>query len=623
MIIYSGSINKFNRDVENNIIANKIEELFRKNGYNHNSLAEHRSWQNSLRMMDILLYNDEQINKDLKVAIEYQIPLTSKRVDFLITGLDENYYKNAIIIELKQWDSINKISSKNYVNTFTGGGNRNVVHPCYQAYSYAKTIENFNSSVIKNNIKLHPCAYLHNFSSNKRSDLDNKQYKEATDCAPLFLAEDTLKLRAFIKKFVVFPDNGQILYEMDNGKIKPSLALQDAVSDLLKGNDNFELLDSQKVAYSTILEILEKSFTDNKKHTIIVQGGPGTGKSVIAVKLLSTILKMGLSVNYITKNSAPRYTFAKNLIQSNYKKCYVRNLFRGSGSFVDTAKNTFDCLLCDEAHRLNAKSGIFSNKGENQIKEIINASRVSVFFIDENQIVTTKDIGTIDEIVKWAKLLGSEVYQSEDINLESQFRCNGSDGYLAFLDNLLGIKKTANEFWQDDFDYDVKIFDSALSMKKALEKKNINNKARMIAGYCYDWKSKNNKDAYDIVFDDGFRAKWNFTTNEWATDIDSFNQVGCIHSSQGLEFDYVGVIIGEDLIYENGMVQTDYTKRSKNDRSLFGIKKTRNYKLADKIIRNTYRTLLSRGQKGCYIYCENKQLSNHLKEVFRKQKKVN
>lgn len=614
MIIYSGNINKFNEDVLSNNIADKLESLFRENGYNHNSFAEHKSWQNSLMVMCVLLCTDNQINKDVKIAIEYQIPLTSKRVDFLITGLDNKRNKNAIIIELKQWEKINKIESHDYVNTFTGGANRNVVHPCYQAYSYAKTIENFNTSIIQNDVRLHPCAYLHNFDVSKRNELDNEQYKEAIECAPLFLAEDTLKLRIFIKKFIVYPDNGEILYEIDNGKIKPSIALQDSVSDLLKGNDKFQLLDSQKVAYSTILEILDKSFVDNKKHTIIIQGGPGTGKSVIAVKLLSTILNKGLSVNYVTKNGAPRYTFARNLIGAHYKQSYIRNLFRGSGSFVDTSNNTFDCLLCDEAHRLNEKSGLFSNQGENQIKEIINASRVSVFFIDEDQIVTTKDIGTVDEIVKWAKKLGSEVYQSEDINLESQFRCNGSDGYLAFLDNVLGIKKTANEILPEDLDYDIKLFDSAVSMREALREKNFNNKARMIAGYCYDWKSKNDRNADDIVFDDGFRAKWNFTTNEWATDIDSFDQVGCIHSTQGLEFDYVGVIIGKDLIYQNEQVQTDFTQRSKQDRTLWGIKTSKNYKLADKIIRNTYKTLLSRGQKGCYIYCEDKGLFSYLKK---------
>ena len=157
-------------------------------------------------------------------------------------------------------------------------------------------------------------------------------------------------------------------------------------------------------------------------------------------------------------------------------------------------------------------------------------------------------------------------------------------------------------------------------MRDYLRLKNtINNKSRMLAGYCYDWITKKDKfgDNFDIELEDGFKAKWNFgTTNTWAIDEDSFEQVGCIHTSQGLEFDYVGVIIGNDLRFENNHVITDYTKRAKTDTSLKGIKSNNNYKLADEIIRNTYRTLLSRGQKGCYVYCEDKELLHHMSKML-------
>ena len=131
-----------------------------------------------------------------------------------------------------------------------------------------------------------------------------------------------------------------------------------------------------------------------------------------------------------------------------------------------------------------------------------------------------------------------------------------------------------------------------------------------------------NSDVYDIVLEDDFKAKWNFNnTDTWAIDDKSFDQVGCIHTSQGLEFDYVGVIIGKDLVYRDNKVITDYTQRAKTDQSLRGIVKYVNglkkrkiepnvetddglLKLSDRIIRNTYKTLLTRGQKGCFIYCE-------------------
>lgn len=616
MIIYSGTIKQFNVDVLMNVIADKLEELFREHDLSHNNLAEHRAWQNSLLMMKIVL-DDKNIDDEIRIAIEYQIPLTAKRVDFLVTGKDAYDNDSAVVIELKQWEQASRTSRDDIVSTYTGGAVRDVVHPCYQAYSYAKTIANYNMNISSGKVKLIPCAYLHNYKDEYIKELVNPQYQEAINLAPIFFSHDAIKLREFISKYVKKHDNGQILYKIENGKIKPSKALQDAVTSLMDGNEEFVMIDEQKVAFETIKKLLINALSSNKKYTVIVQGGPGTGKSVIAINLLAELIRHQYSVNYVTKNSAPRFTFSQNLIHGHYQKRYVENLFRGSGSFVDAKKDTFDCILCDEAHRLNAKSGMFANLGENQIKEIINASRVSVFFIDEDQVVTTKDIGSVAEIKRWADICGSEVYMKDDIKLVSQFRCNGSDGYLAFLDHVLGIRETANQVFEEDMDYDVRIFDDPNDMREELRKHNANNKARMIAGYCYDWISKQNKSLFDVQLKNGFHAQWNFTTNEFATDPSSFEQVGCIHSTQGLEFDYVGVIIGLDMRYENGNVITDFTKRSKQDASLKGIKTSHNYELADRIIRNTYKTLLSRGQKGCFVYCEDQSLSDYLSNSLK------
>ena len=200
--------------------------------------------------------------------------------------------------------------------------------------------------------------------------------------------------------------------------------------------------------------------------------------------------------------------------------------------------------------------------------------------------------------------------------LVSQFRCNGSDRYVAFLDRILGLSDTDEVLSTDDFDFDIKLFEDPNQMRMYLSQKNaINNKARMLAGYCYEWASKNNPNGntYDIYLENGFRAKWNFgNTSTWAIDADSFPQVGCIHTSQGLEFDYVGVIIGKDLRYENGKVITDPSKRARSDKRLVGISSNPLHVTADRIIRNTYKTLLTRGQKGCYIYCEDKALFAYL-----------
>lgn len=611
MIVYSGNKRQFQKDVMNGVIANRLDSLFTQFGISRESYSEFNSWKASLPQMGIIIA-DNRISDDVQVALEYQIPLTSKRVDFMVAGSDGTR-DNVVIVELKQWENCSATSRENVVIAFTGGANREVAHPSQQAYSYARLIEHFNESVRDNNIGLIPCAYLHNYKECNRSSICHKKYEEAIADAPVFLQEDGETLSNFIAKYVNQPSDKKLFDIIEHGKLKPSRSLQDTVGSILNGNDEFEMIDEQLVAYSTVLKLVENKITDGKKHTIIVQGGPGTGKSVIAINLLAKIINASYSCLYVTKNGAPRYTFSESLIKGKHTIGYLRGLFKGSGNFYEVPEDTFDCLIVDEAHRLNLKSGMYGNQGENQVAEIIAASRISVFFVDEDQIVTMKDIGTISEIKKQAELLGSTIHSGDSMKLTSQFRCNGSDGYLAFLDDMLGIRATANAYGFE-LDYDIRVYDTASEMREELRKYNGNNKARMIAGYCYNWASRNNKSLNDIILEDGFEAQWNFDTNTFATAPSSFEQVGCIHSTQGLEFDYVGVIIGKDMRFEGDRVITDYKQRDRNDRTIQGVRTDADKALADRIIRNTYKTLLSRGQKGCFIYCQDPALRDYIRQ---------
>lgn len=619
MIIYENTKAGFVNDVREGDIAQKIQNEFERHGLAHNNDAEFMSWQNSLLQMRNVL-DDGDIADDVMLAVEYQVPLTSKRVDFLIAGKDGEDRDNVVVIELKQWSDSGKTSRPDVVTAYTGGAERAVCHPCYQAYSYAKIIETFNESVYSQNIHLSPCAYLHNYPEQNREHIDNALYKEAIECAPIFLMSDVDKLRRFIKTYIKKKDGVDLLMKIDHGKLKPAKALQDSLTSMLRGNQEFCLVDEQKVAYETVRKLTEnavKNETDPlksfQKSVVLVTGGPGTGKSVVAIQLLCDLIGKGYSANYVTKNAAPRNVYFAKLRQEHYKLNYIKSLFKSSDAFWNVPANTLNCIIVDEAHRLKKKSSIFY--GENQVKELINAGRVTVFFLDEDQRITTRDIGSKEEIRKWAAYYGAKLYEGDELTLVSQFRCNGSDGYLNFLDNLLEIRETANLGF--DFEYDLRLFGSATRMREALREKNaVNNKARMIAGYCYEWISENNPngDDYDIALDDGFRAKWNFHNSLFAIDPDSFEQVGCIHTTQGLEFDYCGIIIGRDLRYEGGRVITDQTKEALSDHSS-GIRTCQDKALADKLIRNTYKTLLSRGQKGCFVYCEDRALLEHISRV--------
>lgn len=618
MLVYTGMKSDFMRSVDEDTIADEIrDKIYEKMG-RHTGESEFRSWMNSMEYMYKVL-SDQQIPEDVGIAIEYNIPQTSKRVDFIISGYDETDDANLVVIELKQWDKVTRIEGQDgLVETFTGGANRTVVHPSYQAWSYAKLIEDYNATVQEEKIRISPCAYLHNYVKKDNDPLLDPQYEIYYKDAPAFIRGQVPMLRGFIKERVATGDQEAIIQAVDHGVIRPSKSLQNAIASMVKGNQEFIMIDDQKVVYEEIRRLSSHCLRDGKKRTVIVEGGPGTGKSVIAINLLADLTADGQFVQYVSKNSAPRNVYSQ-MLKGEMLKSSIDNMFKGSGAYTEIGDNAINTLLVDEAHRLNEKSGMFRNKGENQIKEIIHSAACSVFFIDESQRVTLQDIGSVGEIEKWAKEAGSEVAKLE---LTSQFRCNGSDGYLAWLDDTLEIRETAN-YSLKDIDFDVRICDSPSEVYDLIKQKNqAPLRARMLAGYCWDWikEGKNDSSVHDIVIGD-FEMSWNLgNTQTYAIDEGSIDQIGCIHTSQGLEFDYVGVIIGDDLRYEDGHIVTDYTKRASTDQSLKGINKMARENpekaaaLADEIIKNTYRTLLTRGMKGCYVFCTDEALSEYLKK---------
>jgi DUF2075 family protein len=606
VIVYQSIKSQFLADTESLAIEDLIATAYLQKTGRYAPHAERRAWSNSLmRMADVL--RDEELPDTMGVGVEFGIPNTSKRIDFLLSGENENSEPRAIIVELKQWSSAT-LSDKDGLILAQRGGHaiREGAHPSYQAWSYAALLEGFNEAVHEGGIGLKPCAYLHNYFPD--GVIDHPHYAPYIDKAPLFLRghAERERLRTFIKQHVKRGDNAELLFKIEQGRVRPSKMLADSMVQMLKGNREFVLIDEQKVVYETALA-KARAATPERKQVVIVRGGPGTGKSVVAINLIVELSKLGLLSKYVSKNAAPRAVYEQKL-KGHRKKAEISAMFGGSGAFIDTPPNTFDALVVDEAHRLNAKSGLYGNLGENQIKELIAAAQCTVFFVDDDQVVTLKDIGHSRALEGWARQLGAEVTQLE---LSSQFRCGGSDGYLAWLDNCLGIRPTANtDFDRDSFDF--RIVDSPVELHNLIREKNKrNNKSRVVAGYCWDWKSKNNPDAWDIeIPEHGYRAQWNLGSdgNLWAIAEKSVEQVGCIHTCQGLELDYVGVIIGPDMQSRDGQLVTVPERRASTDRSIWGYEKMMKQdpeaarQRVDRIIRNTYKTLMSRGMKGCYVY---------------------
>lgn len=567
MIVYHASKKGFIKDVFNGTIADDIDHAFLLHLGRHTSPNEKLSWKNSMMHMYKVI-NTPDIPDTSTIAIEYQIPLTSKRIDFIISGVDGDRRSNMIIIELKQWEQAKLSKKSGIVQTRFQHSECETAHPSYQAWSYAYMLQNYNETVREQDIRLLPCAFLHNYQEDHI--ISHECYAEYIAKAPLFLKSDAGRLQDFIKRYIRYGSKEDIVWLIDKGKLRPSRQLADALNSMLHGNREFVLLDDQKIVYETALSLAREA-AKGPKQVLIVEGGPGTGKSVVAVNLLVELTKEGVVAQYVSKNAAPRDVYTAKL-SGSFKKNYINNLFVGSGSFVDTPPDTFGALIVDEAHRLNMKSGLYSNLGENQIVEIIRASRFSVFFVDDRQRIHIKDIGSKAAIQKYAESCGAVVHTSK---LSSQFRCNGSDGYLSWLDNVLQIRETANIRLSAE-DYDFRIFSDPNQLFETIKEKNrVSNKARVVAGYCWDWNSKKNPGDYDIIIPEfNFKKRWNLNAdkNLWIIGDKSIEEIGCIHTCQGLELDYVGVIIGLDMRYENRQIITDVSCRSGNDQSVKGFK---------------------------------------------------
>lgn len=620
MIVYQAEKHEFIRDVRRGDIDEVILECFKAKTGRSVAKGEQRSWGNSLQHMANVL-DDGGIPEDLGVAVEFVLPQTMKRIDVTLAGHGDDGARRAVIVELKQWETARATTRDGIVITRVGGADRPEVHPSYQAWSYAAFMRGFNEAVYEEGrgIDLQPCAFLHNY----RLDgvINSPHYAAYLEVAPLFGKGERERLQDFIRRHVPRGGGKQVLFELENGRIRPSKALAEAVKGIVQGHQEFVLLDDQKEVYEACLEAAREA-SPGAPRVVIVEGGPGTGKSVVAVHLVGALLAHHNFALYVSKNAAPRKVFVDRLGATMGERGMVSSLFSGTDKFMDAEPNQYGTIVVDEAHRLTEKGGFMGNLGDHTVKNIVNAARCAVFFIDEDQRVTWRDVGSKDVIRKFAEERGATV---EEYALASQFRCAGSDGYLAWLDDVLDIRATANESLEG-IPFDFQVFDEPGEMHATIEANNGNNKARVVAGYCWPWRGKSDPEIRDIVIG-SYERRWNLTVDGslWIVSPTTVDEVGCIHTCQGLEVEYVGVIIGPDLVIKNGTVTTVPSARAtRYDKSLHGFKKQLKIdpqsamEKADRIIKNTYRTLMTRGMKGCYVYATDPALREYLRQRGRR-----
>ncbi len=623
MIIYRNTRAGFVDDVDNNVLQTRLETAFReKTG----SVPADRSvWASEYARFSGALRRS-RVSDDIQVAIEYHVSSIGRsRIDVLLAGNDGNN-DNALIIELKAWDRAEATPIEGMVHAPVGGG-RIVRHPCLQATQYKGLILRFNQDVVEKGVRLHPSAYLFNLHRRTPEPLEDERYGEWLAESRLFLAGDVGALREYIEALIPHQCGNDVLFLLDQGRWRPADELIARVERMLDGNEEFLLLDEQDEAFRIIrhgiLDLKERTH----RHVFVVEGGPGTGKSVIAVRLMAEVLKNKRMAFFVAPNVAFRNALVESLSRGDRRyREDGQALFRSSWSFAQTdyrRDERSEILIVDEAHRLKEKA--YQYKGKSMVEDMVRASRISVFFIDETQRVSWKDTGSIKAIEAAAEKYKARFHPP--FQLTAQFRCNGSTGYLNWLDDVLQMRQTGNyENWGDG-QYDFRVFNRAEDLYEALKARNTDNKARLIAGYSWEWPTKGRERGTPVrhVQADGLSLPWNYSGESWAGASDGIEQVGCIHTSQGLEFDWVGILIGADLVFRDGKVTGDPAKRAKTDSSLNGwkgeLQKAGKNEQArrdvlekvQEIIKSTYKVLLSRGRKGCYVWCADPGLREYFK----------
>lgn len=612
MILLSCTKREFIQYIDEKNISNKVYDAY-KNIFNQKTkLSQIKSWANSLPFLKEVL---EAIPDDAGIAIEYGIPLSNKRIDVVISGYDITYRPVILIIELKQWKYAKCVKDQDAcVRTRIGKTEKNVIHPAYQVLSYKELLKNYNPVIENQDIQIIPIVYLHNYEFKENDSLYESKYRPYYKKVLMYGKNEIDELKYTIENYICFGDNLKIINMTQHSDVKPLKKLTDALTSMIDTKKEYYLLDEQKVILEEIRRNVIDSYTDHKKRVILIKGGPGTGKSVLAIKALSELLKIGLIGSYVSKNMAPRNVY-KSILSKENPGILVHEFFKTSSYLFRDFDNKYDFLLVDEAHRLQEKSGLRHHINENQIKAAIRTSRCCIFFVDEKQMITLKDVGTVSNIYHFANLFDADIQEYE---LKSQFRCQGSNHYLDFIESFLYNK---NE--KVNFHFDFQILDSPNKLYELIKQKNTSNNARLVAGFCWNRYSKeaDNQNYHDIQLKD-FSLSWNLKHGEeFALRENAIHEVGCVYNVQGLEFDYIGVIIGPDLIYRNRRVCTDYTKRASTEKSLYGLhvllkeNKEKYSKVADTIIRNTYLVLLTRGIKGCYVYACDEKLQEHLKRI--------
>lgn len=552
MLIYQDTSKQFIQDVRENRLTDIMERSFELRFGRNPHPSEVNSWQNSLpRVRDLI---EIAGITDNMVAIEYEVPYNQNRIDFLLFGTGEDGVPNMVLLELKQWSKVIALEDEgNFVETYTGGGNRIVAHPSQQTKGYHNYLLGFVEEFEKHPpLLLFSCSYCHNYSKAVDEGLFDPIYYKVLEEFPVYTKNDIHELADKIKKLLVNGNGFEIFNRFMRSSIRPTKKLLDNVSKVIKNEVVFSLLNEQLVAKNIIWSKVRKAEKNDTASVIIVHGGPGTGKSVIALNVLAEAAQRKKKVFYGCKSKP--FTSGLQKLVGRDAELLISNLYRFTPSRVN--EKELDLLLVDEAHRIEKTSNFQYTRPEHrtnmpQVEQLIRSAKTSVFFIDDKQNVRHREIGN-SQLIRDAALKYKR--KLSEVTLQTQYRCMGSNDYLKWLESVLGYNDEHRILLKSEL-FDFQIFDTPQALYDTIvskEKENgKQNSSRVVAGFCWPWSKELDPNG-DLVKDvriGEFAMPWETHGEitrpptgyvkwfEWAYRPEGIKQVGCIYTAQGFEFD--------------------------------------------------------------------------------------
>jgi hypothetical protein len=607
-------------DADASELERALAEVLITGGLGMPSMGERRSWRHSLPVLARDL-RDAGLGS-VEVMPEFRLPLSSKRADVVLAGVhpatgDPSY----VVVELKQWSTAHTWQGHDALVDVPGAPYGPALHPSLQVAGYANYLRDFVAVLAERPDSVAAVAYLHNASDD---DVEDLRASAGTLGARLFTGQRRGELHDFLRSRLG-PDSGIAAADrLLASRIAPSKQLLAVAADEIRDREQFVLLDEQRVAYELVLAEVDRARHADHKTVVVVAGGPGSGKSVIALSLVGELARQGRTVLHATGSKSFTSTLRKVAGKGSGR---AKSLFTYFNSFMGAEKNGLDVLVCDEAHRLREKSvNRFTPQrlrevARPQVEELIDAARVPVFLLDQYQVVRPGELGSVAEIEQYATGRGLAF---REVNLTGHFRAGGSEPYIDWVERLLGLRRELPVPWHDEPTFTVDVVDSPGELEARLSAKLARGSgARMTAGYCWPWSDPRDDGSLvrDVRIGDWARP-WNLRSERsvggappsslWATEEGGFGQVGCVYTAQGFEYDWNGVIVGDDLVW-----RTDrwVARRRFNRDPDFRNPKRVPDETFDRLVRHVYKVLLTRGMVGTLIYSTDDETRQMLRTV--------